>query len=212
MHTHTVVNTLRRPGSSWGLGALLKGLTSVVVLKVERALVIQSPHRQFLVDLRLKPATLGLQVRLYPLGHDSHTHARTPHNTTHHTHFFFFFYCHKLTLLILFLRIGNEKVFILSNSYSPTKLFNGMFYSLISRQEEPEKIVLSSDDEISLSDKEEVTVVKIGRRSKHSRTTRSTSKALKTRQKGSRMVKTSAFYTHCDNFGCIPAIIWAACQ
>ncbi|XP_058645047.1 SWI/SNF-related matrix-associated actin-dependent regulator of chromatin subfamily A containing DEAD/H box 1b isoform X2 [Onychostoma macrolepis] len=59
------------------------------------------------------------------------------------------------------------------------------------RQEEPEKIVLSSD-EISLSDKEEVTVVKIERMPKHSRTTRSTSKALKTRQKGSRMVTNSA--------------------
>ncbi len=38
---------LRRPGSSWGFGALLKG-TSVVVLKVERALYIHSPHLQFL--------------------------------------------------------------------------------------------------------------------------------------------------------------------
>ncbi len=56
-HTHTV-NThpeqwaaiffmLRRPGSSWGFGALLKG-TSVVVLKVERALYIHSPHLQSL--------------------------------------------------------------------------------------------------------------------------------------------------------------------
>ncbi len=55
--THTAVNThtvnsgqpfmLRRPGSSWGFGALLKG-TSVVVLRVERALYIHSPHRQFL--------------------------------------------------------------------------------------------------------------------------------------------------------------------
>ncbi len=44
-HTHTV-NThpeqwaailLRRPGSSWGFGALLKGLTSVVVLRVEES-------------------------------------------------------------------------------------------------------------------------------------------------------------------------------
>ncbi len=35
------------PGSSWGFGALLKG-TSVVVLRVERALVIHSPHLQFL--------------------------------------------------------------------------------------------------------------------------------------------------------------------
>ncbi len=37
----------RRPGSSWGFGALLKG-TLVVVLKVERVLYIHSPHRQFL--------------------------------------------------------------------------------------------------------------------------------------------------------------------
>ncbi len=60
--THTAVNThtpwthtrssgqpfmLRCPGSSWGFGALLKG-TSVVVLRVERALYIHSPHLQFL--------------------------------------------------------------------------------------------------------------------------------------------------------------------
>ncbi len=70
--TLTAVNThpeqwaamLRRPGSSWGIGALLKGLTSVVVLKVERALVIHSPHRQFLPDLGIEPATFGLQVQL----------------------------------------------------------------------------------------------------------------------------------------------------
>ncbi len=57
--THTVVNThpepmLRRPGSSWGFG-----LTSVVVLKVERMLVIHSPHRQFLPDPRFEPTTSG---------------------------------------------------------------------------------------------------------------------------------------------------------
>ncbi len=57
--THTVVNThpepmLRRPGSSW-----VFGLTSVVVLKVERMLVIHSPHRQFLPDPRFEPTTLG---------------------------------------------------------------------------------------------------------------------------------------------------------
>ncbi len=71
-HTHTV-NTqpgavgshfmLRRPGSSWGLGALLKG-TSVVVLRVERVLYIHSPHLQFLLDLRLELTTFGLRVRL----------------------------------------------------------------------------------------------------------------------------------------------------
>ncbi len=38
---------LRRPGSSWGFSALLKG-TSVVVLRVERVLYIHSPHLQFL--------------------------------------------------------------------------------------------------------------------------------------------------------------------
>ncbi len=50
MHTHSSephpeqwAAILRRPGSSWGIGALLKGLTAVVVLKVERALVIHSP-------------------------------------------------------------------------------------------------------------------------------------------------------------------------
>ncbi len=63
MCTHTAVNThtpwthtrssgqpffmLRRPGSSRGFGALLKG-TSVVVLRVKRALYIHSPHLQFL--------------------------------------------------------------------------------------------------------------------------------------------------------------------
>ncbi len=70
--TLTAVNThpeqwaamLRRPGSSWGIGALLKGLTSVVVLRVERALVIHSPHRQSQPDLRFEPATFGLQVQL----------------------------------------------------------------------------------------------------------------------------------------------------
>ncbi len=70
--TLTAVNThpeqwaaiLRRPGSIWGIGALLKGLTSVVVLKVERALVIHSPHRQSLPDLGIEPATFGLQVQL----------------------------------------------------------------------------------------------------------------------------------------------------
>ncbi len=55
--THTV-NThpeqwaafmLRHPGSSWGFSALLKG-TSVVLLKVERALDIHSPHLQSLPD------------------------------------------------------------------------------------------------------------------------------------------------------------------
>ncbi len=55
--THTAVNT-HTPGAvgshlycsaRWGFGALLKG-TSVVVLKVERALYVHSPHLKFLPD------------------------------------------------------------------------------------------------------------------------------------------------------------------
>ncbi len=50
-HTHTVNSRqqfiLQRSGSSWGFGALLKG-TSVMVLRVERALDIHSPQLQFL--------------------------------------------------------------------------------------------------------------------------------------------------------------------
>ncbi len=77
-HTHTLwtpplssgLPMLRHPGSSWGFGALLKGLTSVVVLRVERVLGIHSPppHLQSLLDLRLEPAAFRLQVTS-PLGH-----------------------------------------------------------------------------------------------------------------------------------------------
>ncbi len=83
--THTVVNThtpwthtrssgqpmLRCPGSSWGSGALLKGLTSVMVLKVERVLVIHSPPPT--IPAGPETRTHNLQVTsptLYPLGHD----------------------------------------------------------------------------------------------------------------------------------------------
>ncbi len=72
---HTAVNThkpwthtrssgqplmLRHPGSSWGFGALLKG-TSVVVLRVERALYIHSPHLQFLPARDSNPQPLGYE-------------------------------------------------------------------------------------------------------------------------------------------------------
>ncbi len=65
---------LRRPGSSWGFGALLKG-TSVVVLSVERALYIHSPHLQFLParDSNLQPLDYesdSLTIR--PRLHTSH--------------------------------------------------------------------------------------------------------------------------------------------
>jgi len=74
-----------------------------------------------------------------------------------------------------------------------------MLYTSISRQVERKKKAPSSEDELSLSDEEEATVVKIERRLKHNRTTRSTSQAPPTQQKGSQMVKTSIFLTQCDN-------------
>ncbi len=73
--THTAVKThtpwtytqssgqpfmLRRPWSSWGFGALLKG-TSVVVLRVERALDFHSPHQQFLPARDSNPQPLGYE-------------------------------------------------------------------------------------------------------------------------------------------------------
>ncbi len=52
------------PGEQLGFGALLKN-TSVMVLRVKRALYIHSPpHLQFLPDLRLELTTFGLRVRL----------------------------------------------------------------------------------------------------------------------------------------------------
>ncbi len=51
---------LRRPGSSWGFGVLLKG-TSVVVLKVERTLDIHSPHLQSLPARDSSPQPLGYE-------------------------------------------------------------------------------------------------------------------------------------------------------
>ncbi len=64
--THTAVNT--HPGSSWGFGAFLKGI-SVVVLKVERVLYIHSPHRQSLParDSNLQP--FDYESNSLPLGH-----------------------------------------------------------------------------------------------------------------------------------------------
>ncbi len=61
--THTVVNThpepmLRRPGSSW-----VFGLTSVVVLKVERTLVIYSPPQTIPAGPEIRTHNLGLQVQ-----------------------------------------------------------------------------------------------------------------------------------------------------
>ncbi len=52
---------LRRPGSSWGFGALLKG-TSVVVLKDERALYIHSPHPQSLPARDSNSQPLGYET------------------------------------------------------------------------------------------------------------------------------------------------------
>ncbi len=54
---------LQRSGSSWGFCALLKG-TSVVVLKVERALYIHSPPPTIPAGLRLELTTFALPVWL----------------------------------------------------------------------------------------------------------------------------------------------------
>uniref|UniRef100_A0A671MR58 Protein FAM83A-like n=1 Tax=Sinocyclocheilus anshuiensis TaxID=1608454 RepID=A0A671MR58_9TELE len=54
---------LRRLGSSWGFGALLKG-TSVVVLKVGESAVHSLPPPTIPAGTRFEPATFGLRVRL----------------------------------------------------------------------------------------------------------------------------------------------------
>ncbi len=56
----------RRPGSSWGFGALLKG-TSVVVLRVERALYIHSPtYNSCRQPLGYESDSLTIRPRLPP--------------------------------------------------------------------------------------------------------------------------------------------------
>ncbi len=58
-HTPGAVGS-RRTWEQFGFGTLLKGLTSVVVLKVERTPEPNhSPHRQFLPEPRFEPATSG---------------------------------------------------------------------------------------------------------------------------------------------------------
>ncbi len=59
--THTQ-SSGKPTGSSWGFGALLKGLTSVVVLKVERTLVIHSPPSTIPAGAEIRTHNLGLQV------------------------------------------------------------------------------------------------------------------------------------------------------
>ncbi len=48
----------------WVWTPLLKDVTSVILLRVERVLIIHFPHLQSLPDLRLEPMTFGLQVQL----------------------------------------------------------------------------------------------------------------------------------------------------
>ncbi len=61
-HTRSSGQTflLQRPGRSWGFSALLKGLTSAVVLKVEKSAGHSFPPP--IQSLKLEPATFGLQV------------------------------------------------------------------------------------------------------------------------------------------------------
>ncbi len=62
---------LRRPETSWEFGALLKGLTSVVVLEVGRALVIYSTDNSCRRWDSLQVHTLG---RDFPAPHTVNTH------------------------------------------------------------------------------------------------------------------------------------------
>ncbi len=101
-HTHTpgIQNRssgqpfmLRRPGSIWGFSALLKGPTSVVVLSVERALEIHSPHLQFL------PAR---DSNLQPLDYESDSLTIRPRLPRHNTMRKWKFCSHVLFSLYLF--------------------------------------------------------------------------------------------------------------
>ncbi len=58
---------LRRPGSSWGFDAMLKGLTSVVVLKVENAHYSLPENSCRTRDSNPQPRVAN--PTLYPLGH-----------------------------------------------------------------------------------------------------------------------------------------------
>ncbi len=53
---------LRHPGTSWGFGALLNHLSRGI--EGGESAGHSLPHLQSLPDLRLKPTTFGLQVRL----------------------------------------------------------------------------------------------------------------------------------------------------
>ncbi len=71
-HTHGAVGSHLcggAAGSSWGFGALLKG-TSVVVLKVGRALYIHSPHLQSLPDRDSNSQPFDYDSNSLPLGYD----------------------------------------------------------------------------------------------------------------------------------------------
>ncbi len=77
-HTHTRTHTrssgqpmLRHPRSSWGFGALLKGLTSVVVLRVEESAGYSLPPPT--IPAGPETRTRNFRVTsptLYPLSHD----------------------------------------------------------------------------------------------------------------------------------------------
>ncbi|MCJ8728948.1 hypothetical protein PDJAM_G00010640, partial [Pangasius djambal] len=78
-HTHTRSSEqpflLRRPGSSWGFGALLKGLTSVVVLRVEESTGHSLPPPTIPAGPETQTHNLQVHLRvtsptLEPLGHD----------------------------------------------------------------------------------------------------------------------------------------------
>ncbi len=97
---------LRRPGSSWGFGALLEG-TSVVVLRVERALNIHSPHRQSLPDQDSNSQPLDYKSNSLPLGHTFRRNCKL---------WYSFWSINDIILKNIFINANNKK--IVYTSYS----------------------------------------------------------------------------------------------
>ncbi len=115
-HTHTHTHTMNTHPEQWAAnaaasGALLKGLISVVVLKVERALDIHSPNLQSPPDLRLEPSgyksdSLTIRPRLSP---------QHPLKPKAQKLFKIHLYIHLIMILWNFIQLPSLKINILLN-------------------------------------------------------------------------------------------------
>ncbi len=72
VNTHTHTHTVNTHPEQWAVGSSGGSVPcSVLLLRVERALDIHSPHLQSLLDLRTQTRNLWVtSLALYPLGHD----------------------------------------------------------------------------------------------------------------------------------------------